>query len=68
MGGEMKQLEFDFGDDAPNYDPVGTEGRFEHRSGDCLKHGVNVCFFKIYKSRGPWHCVECALEVLHANR
>lgn len=66
MGGV--QLSLDFEDDAPVYNPDNTIGVYEHRSGDCDKHGVNVCFFRLYKSRGPHHCVACALEVLHASR
>lgn len=59
----MKQLELDFYAGTPRYEP-GPPGTWEHKSGDCEKHGDNVCFFRPYKSRGLHYCVQCALEVL----
>lgn len=38
-----------------------TPGDFEHRSGDCPKHGVNVPVARPYKGTGPYTCVACLL-------
>lgn len=39
-------------------------GEFEHRSGDCDTHGINVVFFRPYKSTMPHYCVKCSLEAM----
>jgi hypothetical protein len=38
-------------------------GSFDHRSGDCDRHGVNVVFAKPKGSQQPPFCVRCAQEV-----
>lgn len=40
-------------------DPI--PGDFEHRGGDCPTHGVNIPFFRVYRTTGPYYCVKCAL-------
>lgn len=62
----MTQLELDFGPPwtPPTYRPDAPPGTFQHAGGDCPRHGVNVCFFGLYKDSGPKYCVACALEVL----
>lgn len=57
-----EQPTFDFGD-RPKYHIVDAGGVWEHKSGDCDRHGVNVPFFRVYKASGPYYCVACALEV-----
>lgn len=61
-----KQLELDFGTEyaVPRYHYVDAGGVWEHKSGDCDRHGVNVSFFRVYKASGPYYCVACALEVV----
>lgn len=36
-------------------------GEWEHRSGDCPKHGLNIAFAKPYESRQLYLCVRCML-------
>lgn len=45
------------------YEQPDAGGSWEHRSGDCEEHGVNVPFAKPYKSAERAQCVECMLEV-----
>ena len=40
---------------------VPDPGAFDHRSGDCDKHGVNVVFARPKGSKEPPLCVECML-------
>lgn len=37
-------------------------GSFDHRSGDCPKHGANVVFARPKGSRTTPLCVECMLD------
>jgi hypothetical protein len=41
-----------------------TPGDWDHRSGDCEKHGVNVAHFRAKGYTGPYFCVACALAIL----
>ena len=45
------------------YEQPVAGGSFEHRSGDCEIHGVNVAFARPYKSADKHLCVACMLEV-----
>ena len=39
-----------------------TPGHFEHRSGDCTEHGVNIAFARPFGSHETHRCVACLLR------
>lgn len=41
------------------YDPEAPPGTWEHRSGDCPLHGLNLPFAKPYRTRELYKCCEC---------
>lgn len=45
----------------PAYDPSKGPGHWEHRSGDCDVHGVNVAHARPYKGSGAYRCCACLL-------
>lgn len=46
----------------PKYSVPKSGGSFEHRSGDCETHGLNVPFARPYRlHQYPWMCVACML-------
>lgn len=44
------------------YEQPDAGGSWEHRSGDCDKHGHNVVFAKPYRSNELYRCVQCMLS------
>jgi hypothetical protein len=44
------------------YEQPEAGGSWEHRSGDCPKHGGNIVFAKPYRSKERYTCVQCMLE------
>lgn len=44
------------------YEQPEAGGSWEHRSGDCPKHGGNTVFAKPYRSRERYTCVQCMLD------
>lgn len=51
-----------------DYEVPVAGGVWEHRSGDCKHHGVNVAFAKPYHSSQPYCCTQCMLAVAHAAK
>lgn len=52
------------------YDREPVPGDWNHSSGDCDAHGVNIAFARAKGVRGIFHCVACLLgaaEVLRAQ-
>lgn len=48
-----------------------TPGDWDHRSGDCALHGVNIPHFRAKGATGRYFCVKCslnALKSLHRER
>lgn len=43
------------------YSSPSAGGEWEHRSGDCPKHGANIAFAKPYHSAAKFLCVQCML-------
>jgi len=43
------------------YNSPDAGGSWEHRSGDCPRHGTNIAFAKPYESREKYLCVQCML-------
>lgn len=41
------------------YEQPEAGGVWEHRAGDCDRHGLNVPFAKPYKSNELFRCVRC---------
>lgn len=44
------------------YEVPSAGGSWEHRSGDCPEHGVNIAFARPYKTRERYQCCACMLE------
>lgn len=45
------------------YSSPSAGGEWEHRSGDCPKHGVNIAFAKPHHSHERYRCVACFHDV-----
>jgi hypothetical protein len=45
-----------------NYTADPEPGSFDHRSGDCPRHGINVPVARAKGALGQFYCCECLLE------